>query len=191
MAPGDAVRPTPGQVPQPHPSRLTPFGGHPAVVGIVPDQPELVLLTAVSWAQGMGNVALHVAYADPMRYTVEELPDGSVRHADVDPDVGDELWIQHAAAMEAFVAEHLEGTGVPWRFVYLAGRPDRALTHLARAVDAAVIIVGAKVPRAGGRTTVREFLEGSVAVRLVHHQHRPVLTVPLSVVDWKAQLPWG
>jgi nucleotide-binding universal stress UspA family protein len=191
MARQDAPGQGPAHVPQPHVSRLTPFAGHPAVVGIVPDQPELVLRTALSWAQGMGGAALHVAYADPMRYVVEELPDGSVRHADVDPDVGDDSWARHAAAMEQFVAAHLDGTGVPWRFVYLAGRPDRALTHLARAVDAAVIIVGAKVPRAGVRTTVREFLEGSVAVRLVHHQHRPVLTVPLSVVDWKAQLPWG
>ncbi len=177
--------------PQPHISRLTPFTGHPAVVGIVPDQPELVALTALSWAQGNGNAPLYFAYADPMRYVVEELPDGSVRHGDVDPDVGDDSWERHAAAMRAFLAERLDGSGVPWHFHYLAGRPDRALTHLARAVDACVIIVGTKVAHDGVRTTLRELLESSVSVRLSHHQHRPVLTVPLSVVDWKAQLPWG
>lgn len=177
-------------VPQPHPARLTPFAGHPGVVGVVPDQPELVTLTAVAWAQGMGSVPLHFAYADPMRYVVEEFPDGSVRHADVDPDLGEETWHQHATAIQEFLAERLAGTGVPWKFHYLAGRADRALTHLARAVDASVIIVGAKT--AGSvRTSMREFLESSVGVRLVHHQHRPVLTVPLRVVDWKAQLPWG
>jgi hypothetical protein len=33
---------------------------------------------------------------------------------------------------------------------------------------------------------MREVMEGSVAVRLTHHQHRPVLIVPLEVIDWKA-----
>ena len=33
----------------------------------------------------------------------------------------------------------LLGSAVSWRFRYLAGRPDRALTHLARAVDAATV----------------------------------------------------
>lgn len=176
---------------QPHSSRLTPFAGHPAVVGIVPDQPELVALTALSWAQGNGNADLYFAYADPMRYVVEELPDGSVRHGDVDPDVGEDTWEKPAAAMRAFLAERLDQTGVPWHFRYLAGRPDRALTQLARAVDACVIIVGTKVAHEGVRTTLRELLESSVSVQLAHHQHRPVLTVPLSVVDWRAQLPWG
>jgi hypothetical protein len=37
-----------------------------------------------------------------------------------------------------------------------------------------------------------EFFEGSVAVHLAHHQHRPVLTVPLNVVDWKEiRAPWA
>jgi nucleotide-binding universal stress UspA family protein len=46
---------------------------------------------------------------------------------------------------------------VPWELRYLAGRPDRALTHLARAVDAAVIVVGTRVHGSGAR--VREFFE--------------------------------
>lgn len=36
----------------------------------------------------------------------------------------------------------------------------------------------------------REFLDGSVAARLSHHQHRPVIVVAVSVVDWKAGA-WG
>lgn len=56
------------------------------------------------------------------------------------------------------------------------------LVLAARAVDAAGFVLGAHAPGAGAR--VREFLEGSIAVRLSHHQHRPVLVVPLRVVDW-------
>ena len=82
----------------------------------------------------------------------------------------------------------LSGIDLDWDLRYLAGRTDQALTHLARAVDAAVIIVGSRAPYQGAR--MREFVEGSVAVHLAHHQHRPVLTVPLDVVDWKARTPW-
>lgn len=77
-----------------------------------------------------------------------------------------------------------------WEVRYLAGRPDRALTHLARAVDAAAIVVGAKAPHRGMDFASR--LQGSVAMHLAHHQHRPVITVPLSVVDWKdTDSPWA
>lgn len=177
------------EVPQPHVSRMTPFARHPGVVGIVPGQPELVVRTATAWAQAAGNVPLYFAYADPRRYVVEELPDGTVRHAEVDPDVGDDTWSEHQAAIVAFLGQQMDRTGVPWQFRYLAGRADRALTHLARAVDAAVIIVGTHAP--GVRASIREFVDGLVAVHLAHHQHRPVLVVPLSVVDWKEQIAWG
>jgi hypothetical protein len=29
-----------------------------------------------------------------------------------------------------------------------------------------------------------------VALHLTRHQHRPVLVVPVAVVDWKAPAPW-
>ena len=83
----------------------------------------------------------------------------------------------------------MAASAVSWRFRYLAGRPDRALTHLARAVDAAVLVVGTHAPEHGAK--VREFLDGALALKLAQHQHRPVLAVPLSVVDWKAPMPWA
>ena len=82
----------------------------------------------------------------------------------------------------------VDPSGVPWQFRYLAGRPARALTHLARAVDAAVIVVGTRAP--GMREGLRQFIDGSLAVHLSHHQHRPVLVVPLSVVDWREKIGW-
>ncbi len=174
-------------VPQPSPERMVPLRGHPLVVEVVPGQPELVALTAAAWARDAGCSALYFAYVDGSRYTREEFPDGTVHHEAVDPDGGDGDWHERARHIEEFLAAAMADQDVPWHFRYLAGRPDRALTHLARAVDAAGYVVGTRAPGAGAR--VRELLEGSVAVRLAHHQHRPVLVVPLEVVDWKAY-PW-
>jgi len=177
----------PHAVPQPSPSRMTDFAGHPLVVGIVPGQPELVALTAASMARATGG-RLCFGYVDTARYTEEEFPDGTVRHSAMEPDVVDDSWGDTQRAIEHFLSTVLSGQGVPWEFRYLAGSPERSLTHLARAVDAAAIVVGTRAPGSGHR--MREFFEGSVALQLGHHQHRPVLVVPLSVVDWKAKAPW-
>lgn len=172
-------------VPQPSPERMVPFAGHPLVVGITPGQSELVLLTALSWAGALG-VGVYCGYADPLRSTVEELADGSVRHVEVDTDVVDDTWRARAASLRAQVATLAEASGVPAEFRYLAGRPDRALTHLARVVDAAAFVVGSHT----GRRRARDLLEQSPAFRLTHHQHRPVLVVPLEVVDWHDRFAW-
>jgi nucleotide-binding universal stress UspA family protein len=173
-------------VPQPRPPRLTPFAGHPVVVGVVPGQPELVALTAASLAAASG-AAIYFAYVDPRRVVDRELADGSVLHSDLDPDLSDdEEWRQRQADLEETITRSLSRQTVSWELRYLAGRPDRALTHLARAVDAAAIVVGTRAPE--GRRRVHHLLEGSVASHLAHHQHRPVLVVPLTVVDWKTPL---
>lgn len=167
---------------RPDADRMVPFAGHPAVVGVVPGQPGIVALTALSWARAVGAPALHFAYADPTRFVVEEFPDGSVRHAPIESDATDDDWEKVRDGLVRHVAGLLAGAPMPWHLHYLAGRPDRALTQLARTVDAAVIIVGTRLPGAAAR--LHELLEGSVAGRIAHHQHRPVLTVPLSAVDW-------
>lgn len=174
-------------VPQPSPSRMVEVPGHPLVVGIEPGQPELVALTAASWARATGASGLYFAYVDPNRLIVTEHPDGTVDHAPVDPDGADESWRAVQADIEHFLGEVLPD--VPWHFRYLAGRADRALTHLARAVDAAGFVIGTQAP--GPAARVRGWLAGSVAVQLAHHQHRPVLVVPLQVIDWTAPSPWA
>ncbi|GAB2472819.1 universal stress protein [Xylanimonas ulmi] len=175
--------------PQPAVDRMVEPVGHAIVAGVAPGQDELVPLTAVAWARAVRAPMVHFAYADVSRYAVEEHPDGTVTHAPIDPDTADVDWQQTAAGLRSHLERVLAGADVPWRFVYLAGRPDRALTHLARAVDAAAIVVGTRAPGGAGR--LREAIEGSVAVHLAQHQHRPVLTVPLSVVDWKeTRAPW-
>lgn len=174
-------------VPQPGVDRMVDLAGHPAVVGVVPGQNELVALTAASWARAVGAPALFFAYADTSRYVVREHHDGTVAHAPIDPDALDDTWQDSRARLHAFLAGVLRDQPVRWELRYLAGRPDRALTHLARAVDAAVLIVGSRAQ--GSAARIRELFGGSVAAHLAQHQHRPVLTVPLSVVDWK-EVPW-
>ncbi|CCH78048.1 Universal stress family protein [Nostocoides japonicum T1-X7] len=173
--------------PQPHPSRLTDFAGHPLVVSVVPDQPPLVALTAASLARATGAPALYFAHVDTDRYTDEEFPDGTVRHVAIDPDTADDTWQDRRRVLTAQVAAAMEGQGIRWEFRYLAGRVDRSLTHLARAVDAAAFVVGTHV---GKHHRISEFVNGSVSVQLSHRQHRPVVVVPLEVVDWEGRAPW-
>lgn len=175
-------------VPQPSPERMVPVAGHPLVVGVSPGQSELVALTAAAWAEALGNVALVFGYVDEGRVVDAEFPDGSVRHSDLNPDQADDSWLERDREIRDWLAHTLSGHSGPWEFHYLAGRPDRALTHLARAVDASAIVVGARNPSSADR--VREFLAEPVGLAVSRHQHRPVLVVPVSVVDWKSTLPW-
>ena len=177
-----------GRVPQPSPQRMVPVPGHPLVVGVIPGQPELVALTAAAWSDALGGDPIYFGYSDPERIVDAEYADGTVRHSDIDPDRADDEWEEREREIRGFLARALADHTGPWEFRYLAGRADRALTHLARAVDASAIIVGAKHPSSTER--LREFLAGSVAVRLTRHQHRPVLIVPLAVIDWKAPTKW-
>jgi nucleotide-binding universal stress UspA family protein len=176
-------------VPQPGLERMVPFADHPLVVGVTPGQDPLVVRTAASLAGAVG-VRLVLAYVDTSRYVVEEHPDGTVRHASIDPDGVDDVWEDTDASLRGDLADLLRDDPLDWEFHYLAGRPDRSLTHLARAVDASAIVVGTRATGTGRH--VRELLEGSVAAHLSHHQHRPVVTVPLAVVDWKEiHAPWA
>jgi len=175
-------------VPQPGLDRMVPFPGHPLVVGVTPGQDPLVVRTAAALATAVG-APVFFAYVDTSRFVVEERPDGTVRHSPVDPDGVDDAWEETEGALRDTIAALLRDTGVDWHLRYLAGRPDRALTHLARAVDASAIVVGTRAT--GGGRHLRDLLEGSVAAHLAHHQHRPVVTVPLAVVDWKEiRAPW-
>jgi nucleotide-binding universal stress UspA family protein len=175
-------------VPQPSPQRMVPIPGSPLVVGVVPGQSELVAATAAAWADALGGVPLHFAYVDATRIVDEEYSDGTVRHSSLDPDLADDSWTTVEEELRSHLTMMLADHAAPWDFRFLAGRPDRALTHLARAVGASAFIVGARRPSSTER--VREFLAGSVALHLTRHQHRPVLVVPVAVVDWKAPAPW-
>ena len=175
-------------VPQPAPERMTSFRGGAIVAAVRPGADPLVALTAADLARITGGT-VYFAYVDEQRYVEREFDDGTVQHSDINPDSSDDGWKGREAQLLAELRGLLSEAGVGWEFRYLAGRPDRSLTHLARAVDAAVIVVGNRAPAHNAK--VREFLDGALALKLAQHQHRPVLAVPLTVVDWKAPMPWG
>lgn len=172
---------------QPRPDRLTHFAGHPIVVGVLPGQSELVALTAASLARATNAPAIYFGYVDTARFTAEEFADGTVRHEPIDPDIEGGDWMVTRDTLTRQLTEVMAGQEVPWHLRYLAGRVDRALTHLARAVDAAAFVIGTHRTR---HRRVPEFLQRSIGLQLSHRQHRPVLVVPLQVVDWKGQAPW-
>jgi nucleotide-binding universal stress UspA family protein len=73
-------------------------------------------------------------------------------------------------------------------FRELAGAVAHALGRLAEVMHADMIIVGSRRP--GVRSSLREFLKGSVAAHLAHRQHRPVVVIPLYPTPAEDQLPW-
>lgn len=174
-----------GMTAQPGVERIVTPDARPLVVGVEPGTSEIVLRTALAWAKSLG-VEVYVAYSDPTRVTEVEHADGTVRHTEVDSDVPDDSWQARQQALTDDVARIAADTDVSWHFRYLAGRIDRSLTHLARTVDASAFLIGAK--GRGRRRDPLEFLRSSVGTQLAHHQHRPVILVPVSVVDWKEPL---
>ncbi|MFZ0529305.1 MAG: universal stress protein [Propionicimonas sp.] len=173
------------RIPQPSVERIVDAVAHPLVVGVTPGQSKLVALTAAVWAEAVGGT-LHFAYVDAERVLDREFADGSVRHSSISPDADDDSWLLRRQDLHDQLSATLSGHTVRWELHYLAGRADRAITHLARAVDASAIVVGARRPVHGER--LREFLATSLGAQLARHQHRPVIAVPVEVVDWKHQV---
>jgi nucleotide-binding universal stress UspA family protein len=79
----------------------------------------------------------------------------------------------HAAGPMKVLIERLRDEGVTARGRVLHGRPDAAISELAREVEARLVVVGSH-----GRSAVARFLVGSVTERLVRAGSCPVLVVP-------------
>lgn len=148
------------------------------VAGLVPGQDPRVAQEAARMADRFG-VPLVIATVDAGTYVSYDDPAGMMGGAAID------LAITAAAADAAQVEREsiaaLVDTGVDWSMRRLAGEPSQALTELADAVQASLIVVGTRKPGFG--ETLREFLNGSVAARLSHRQQRSVLVVPSSDGD--------
>jgi nucleotide-binding universal stress UspA family protein len=154
------------------------------VVGILPDQPLWVVQVAADYARSFDAELVCVA-ADATRYAYQELPDGTLLTAPIDPDL--------AAAGPMFSEERLAEvgsviapSGVTWRMRELVGVAADALMRVADEEDALMIVVGA---RPGGfRGALRQVFTGSVALRLAHRQYRPVVVVPTAPEETDAAL---
>ncbi|MHB1172585.1 MAG: universal stress protein, partial [Lacisediminihabitans sp.] len=101
----------------------------PVVVGVLPHQPDSVVITAAAFARRFGT-SLICANVNSSRYTVEERPDGTVVSLPFDPDIPElreEIFDRDLGARIALVLDPL---GVDWSSRALAGEPARALAHL-------------------------------------------------------------
>lgn len=146
------------------------------VVGVTPKQPLAVLRHAARFARQFEAV-LVCANVEAGSYVVAEHPDGSVESRPIDPDQPD--W--NTAVFDGDLAHRIRSIadqqGVRVEFRELAGDIAHALGHLAAVLDAEMIIVGSR--RGGLRSSMHDFLGGSVAAHLAHRQPRPVVVVPV------------
>jgi nucleotide-binding universal stress UspA family protein len=146
------------------------------VVGVTPKQPLAVLRHAARFARQFEAV-LVCANVEAGSYVVAEHPDGSVESRPIDPDQPD--W--NTAVFDGGLAHRIRSIadqeGVRVEFRELAGDIAHALGHLAAVLDAEMIIVGSR--RGGLRSSMHDFLGGSVAAHLAHRQPRPVVVVPV------------
>lgn len=156
------------------------------IVGVIPGQPDAVVLEAVVFATHFGG-ELVCASVDVGRHAVSEHPDGSVESVPYDPDLPELGNAEFDPALGAHLATVLAGRGIRWSTRALAGDPAEALGQLANTLDAAMIVVGTRDP--GLRGTLHEIFEGSVAARLAHRQHRPVVVIPINPVPFEETLP--
>jgi len=169
--------------------------GSSIVVGIAQDPSEAVLQSAAKLAHRL-DAELVCVSVDTDSVLVEERADGTAITRIALPatlDGGPYLPATASDNVEASVDERtmarLEkclGSKVQWRTVATAGDPADRLAHIAKKLDAIMIVVGTRKP--GFRGTMHEFLRGSVAARLAHRQVIPVLVVPQSPEI--APLPW-
>ncbi len=144
------------------------------LVGVVPDLSPRVLKEAARYARLLA-APLVIVHVDVTRFVTYEDPDGYVHSAPIDVNIA--AGESELGLVQSQSAAILEGYEVSWSVQQLVGDPALALKHLADQVDARLIVVGTR--KRGFGESVREFFTGSVAARLAHRQHRPVLVIPL------------
>lgn len=144
------------------------------IAGVIPDQSPRVLKEAARYAK-LFQAPLVVVHVDVTRFVTYEDPDGYVHSAPIDMNIGGgEADLERVRAEAGAV---LDSHGIDWTVRQLVGDPALAIKHLAEEVDARLLVVGTR--KRGFGESIREFFTGSVAARLAHRQHRPILVVPL------------
>ncbi|KTR76792.1 hypothetical protein NS234_10165 [Microbacterium oxydans] len=156
------------------------------VVGVVEDQSSAVVRTVAQLAASWRALVI-CAHVDTTRFVTGKNPDGSVTSAPIDSDLDDDSPAPFPDRAVAAFEVAFTRAGVAWETCELVGDPAQALADLADRTDAVMIVVGTRRP--GFRGAMAEFFYGSVAVRLAHRQHRPVLVVPQAPAT-DGVLPW-
>jgi nucleotide-binding universal stress UspA family protein len=156
------------------------------VVGVLPDQPVWVVQVAGEFARTF-RARLVCVSVDATRYVLQDLPDGTLISAPIDPESGDDEPVfppERLAEIEALLGP----MGVPWSMRELVGEAATSLMTVADEENALMIVVGTR--QNGFAGAVRRFFGGSVAVRLSHRQYRPIVVVPIAPVEDTGRLPW-
>jgi len=143
------------------------------IAGVIPDQSPRVIKEAAKYATLLG-APLVVVHVDVTRFVTYEDADGYVHSAPVDINV--QAGEGELEAVRTAAETHLANLKVPWEVRQLVGDPALAIKHLAEKIDASLIVLGTR--KRGFGESVREFFTGSVAARLSHRQHRPILVIP-------------
>jgi nucleotide-binding universal stress UspA family protein len=156
------------------------------LVGVTTDQPAAVVTQAVTFARHFG-ATLVCAHVAAQHHVIEEHPDGSVESRPLDPDAPEWTSATFDPDLARRIVELTAEAGVTVEFRELAGDVGHALGRLAEVLGAAMIVVGSR--RGRFRTSMHDFLSGSVAVHLAHRQPRPVVVVPLDPQP-QGRLPW-
>jgi nucleotide-binding universal stress UspA family protein len=168
-----------------------PWHGEPRdstlVFGVIAAQNPDVVRGAAAFADHL-NASLVCVWADPRHIIVNVHPDGSIATVPMDPDAVDDAGAPtDEARLFARLKEALTGVTTPWRFHYATGAPARALHEAAEDFDAVAIAIGTRQPGFGHWAA--EKIDGAVAVRLAHHQHRPVVLIPRPEDGHKEERP--
>ncbi|WP_291377768.1 universal stress protein [Demequina sp.] len=157
------------------------------VFGVLPTQDPDVVRSAAALADSL-SASLVCVWADPRNIIVNVHPDGSIATIPMDPDAVDDADVPtDEEQLFARLEEALVGVPTPWRFHYASGAPARALHESAEDLDAVAIAIGTR--QAGFGHWAIEKIDGSVAVRLAHHQHRPVVLIPRPEDGHKEERP--
>lgn len=143
------------------------------IVGLQPGQPAQVLAEAIRYATLL-KAPLMVVHVDVTRFVTYEDPDGYVHSAPIDLNL--DAGAAEFEDVQKMASEALEQSDLAWATRQLVGDPALAIKQLADKLDAQLIVIGTR--KRGIGESIREFFTGSVAARLAHRQHRPVLVVP-------------
>lgn len=143
------------------------------IVGLQPGQPAQVLAEAIRYATLL-KAPLMVVHVDVTRFVTYEDPDGYVHSAPIDLNL--DAGAAEFEDVQKMASEALEQSDLVWATRQLVGDPALAIKQLADKLDAQLIVIGTR--KRGIGESIREFFTGSVAARLAHRQHRPVLVVP-------------
>jgi len=170
------------------------------VVGVYPGQSDGVVLQAAVFAARF-DAELVCAWVDPGRHPRADHADDPgipvAGPAGIDPLSGAPVMtgpvaVPPAAPFNPYLAAHLErilgGHDVEWSTRQLSGDPAQSLGQLAESLHAAMIVVGTRDGTVRG--SLQEFFAGSIAMNLAHHQHRPVVVIPLAPVSFDDAPQW-